>query len=701
MDRIGQALFRRIVITAVLVMLAGMAALGLRTIAHLEARIGPELAANAAVTAERVRDRLEYALSLGIPLEGLVGVEAYLAAALESGPGVARLTLRDGEGLVLHSVGSAGAETSGASDALPEGGVAPLRLPIRAEGRIVAELEVTTDRHYVASRLREIAIDIAVLAGVSILLAVEVLILVMTRTLRGPVTQFGALVARMAARDFRTETPASDMVVGAALALQGEVNARAAALLLRLDALRARANEGGAARLAAVEEAARTAMARAGRFASEGSEALRVSRLAGVRGAALLFVLAEELTRPFMPLFIQSVATPLDALPAADRAFLVAIPISAFMAGVALTGPFASVFSDRAGRRRSFILGALISTIALAATAFAGSVAELAVLRALSGLGYALTFVACQGQVIDRTDATDRTVGMSIFVGGIMAADVCGPAIGGILANQIGYQATLLVAAGVAAFAGLVAVALLDNAPFRGGGDAPTLGLRVFAACLSNGRLLGVLVFAAIPAKLVLSGFLFFLVPLLLIELGSTEAEIGRIAMVYGVAALLLMPALAGFCDRFRAHGLMVGAGALLTGWALVPLGLGAEPILVAAAVLALGVGQAMSIPAQTVLVTLVSAGEMERFGPGPVLGVFRLAERLGAVAGPLLAAATAQAHGLAEAAVVFGYVSIATGTAFAALFLTVGTGAPETFIRDDRSGADSQAPAADARRPT
>jgi predicted MFS family arabinose efflux permease len=573
---------------------------------------------------------------------------------------------------------------------------------VAGDGLAVGALEVSTDPHYVRSRLREIAIDIAVLAGVSILLAVELLILVMTRTLRGPVTQFGALVARMAARDFRTETSSSERVVGAALALQAEVNARATALLARLDALRDRAGalgEEGAAQVAAAETAARAAMARVGRFAGEGAETLRISRLAGVRGAALLFVLAEELTRPFMPLFIQSVASPMGDMAVTDRAFLVAIPISAFMAGVALSGPFASVFSDRAGRRRSFIIGALISTAALGATAFAGSVTDLAVLRALSGLGYALTFVACQGQVIDRTDATDRTVGMSIFVGGIMAADVCGPAIGGILANQIGHEATLLVAAGVAALAGLLAVALLDNAPRPGGAEAQALGPRVFAACLTNGRLLGVLAFAAIPAKLVLSGFLFFLVPLLLIDLGSTEAEIGRIAMIYGVAALLLMPTLARLCDRFRAHGLMVGAGALLTGWALVPLGLGVEPMLVAAAVLALGLGQAMSIPAQTVLVTLVSADEMARFGPGPVLGVFRLAERLGAVAGPLLAAALAQAYGLAGAAALFGYVSIATGTAFAALFLTMGTGAPDTSAASVPVSPAQGTAAADARR--
>src|SRR3546814_19492899 len=54
--------------------------------------------------------------------------------------------------------------------------------------------------------------------------------------------------------------------------------------------------------------------------------------------------------------------------------------------------------------------------------------------RAVTGLGYAATFVACQGFVIESTGDRDRAQGTAMMVSGIMPADVCGPAIGGIVA---------------------------------------------------------------------------------------------------------------------------------------------------------------------------------------------------------------------------------------------------------------------------
>jgi len=698
MDRIGRRIFRRIVLVAVVVMVVGIGLFGLRAITLLSVKVGPELEANAAVIGERVRSRIEAAVAMGIPLESLVGVEAYLASARDVGPGVSGLVLRAADGSVLHADGATagsgapsrpaapGAEgladrlgdLLGRADALlPDAGAMPaaLVLPIRHDGTEIGTLEVVLDRLYMARQLREVALDIVVLAGVAVLLAVELLIIVTSRTLRGPLGQFGRIAGRLSGRDFTaTAAPAGPgavvSLIAAANALAARVDAAARALRERI-AREAAAADAGARRLTqAGLRRAEEGFARVGRFASDGMGRLAATDLIGVRGAAFLFVFAEELTRPFMPLFIRGLAGEVEG---ADSALLIAVPISAFMLGLAIAGPLAASFSDRVGRRRSFMLGAVLSTGGLVWAAMAGSLEELVAARALSGLGYALTFVACQGYVIDKTDARSRTAGMSVFVGGIMAADICGPAIGGILADQIGYRPTLFVAAGIAALAALAAIALLDDETRHGPGAGHGLGFRVAGACLANPRFMAVVVLAAIPAKLILTGFLFFLMPLLMVEIGATEAEIGRVAMLYGIAALLLMPVFAGLTDRYRGHGFMVGVGALLVGWALVPLLFGPSVTLIAVAVLALGVGQAMSIPAQAVLITLVSGPQMEAHGPGPVLAVYRLAERLGSVLGPLVAAQLVQGYGLAQTGAMFGFLAIAVGTLFSALFLTIG----------------------------
>lgn len=691
-EQLARRIFVRIVIVAIIVMLAGISTLAVRSIGLLESRIGPELRTNAEVIGDRVRSRIEAALDIGIPLDQLVGVDSYLESALFSGPGVSRLALIDSNGLVLSSVdateateaedGGGGADGSpwltdlfdrlmSASPSEPD----ILSLPIREGETQVATLEVHIDRLFISRQLQEISFDIVVLAGVAILLAVEVLLFIVARTLRGPLSQFERIASRLARRDYTalavpTGSRFNAELIGSANALAHRADAAARALRDRLAEMR-NALQSGSRRLAeATLIQAERSLAEVGQFAQGSLNRLAPGQFIGVRGAAFLFVLAEELTRPFMPLFVQTVTEQLDT---PERAILIAIPISAFMAGSAIFGPLAAVFSDRVGRRRSFIIGALISTGGLLWTAFSGSFEELVMSRALSGMGYALTFVACQGHVIDKTDARSRTVGMSVFVGGIMAADICGPAIGGILANQVGYQTTLIVAAATATFAGLMAIILLDNDRPYGATRARGAALKVALSCLANPRFLSVLLLTAIPAKMILTGFLFFLVPLIMIDLGSTEAEIGRVAMIYGVSAIVLMTVFASVTDRFAAHGLMVGLGALLTGWALIPLAFDPNVLLVAFAVAALGVGQAMSIPAQTVLITVIGEREIEEHGPGPVLSVFRLAERLGAVIGPLVAAQAIEALGLTGAGAAFGLFAVISGTAFSALFLTIG----------------------------
>lgn len=698
MDRTGRRIVLPIIVVAVLSLVVSISVLGALAISLLSQRVGPALEANATVTGDRVRARIESAVALGIPFDALVGVEPYLAKALERSPGVASLALLDADGRTLYAAGTAGGndlDGPGAGDRTeaildlmrriarlsplaPGDAAAPhlqeVTLPLLRDGRTYGHVRVGVDHLHIARQLLETAIDIAVMTGIAVLLAVEALILITGTAVRGPLTQLARILTRLSGRNFTHEaapvgSSLARRAIGAANALCREVNAAAAGVGARIVALR---SGGGASE--DVLAGAEARIDQIGRFARDGRPArLAATELVGVRAAAFLFVLAEELTRPFLPLFFGTVT---GAPAQAGSALMIAAPISAFMLGLALAGPFAANWSDRAGRRTTFVAGALVSTAGLVWTAQAGGLGDLMLSRALSGLGYALTFVACQGQVIDRTDDRSRTWGMSVFVGGIMAADVCGPAIGGILAEQIGYVGALRAAAAVALIAAVLGTVLLDDGARRrplGAG----LSWRTTAGCLANPRFVAVLVLAAIPAKLLLTGFLFFLVPLLMLDLGASDAEIGRVAMLYGVAALALMPAFAWVCDRLQGHGAMVGLGGLLAGWALVPLAFGPTPALIGLAVLGLGAGHAMSIPAQSALVTFLGRAEIDEHGPGQVLGVYRLAERLGAVLGPLIGAYLLARHGAGTAAAIFGFVGAGLATVFCALFLSIGTRIP------------------------
>lgn len=691
---------RPTLLVAIALLLAAMTALSLYTFALLNKEVVPALEDNARVIGDVVGERVERAVELGIPLRRLVGVEDFLDRIRVDSPGVAALAIADTDGNTLYAAGmepdkmaaimasaDAWAATAEAQTGLlnwlsaqvgqlqhilllgevHSGHVVDVvTLPLQHGNRTIGALYVGIDRLYITRQLEQAAFDIAVVIGVALLLAFEALLLVISTTISGPLTQIAQIAAYMARRDFTHEAT----VLGTALVrrtLQAandavhRVNEAAAEVRGRLDAT--------GARLPALEKR----LAEAGRFAvGEPVRALSGAQLVGARGAAFLFVLAEELSRPFLPLYIRGFTTSGEGV---HQAIQIAVPLSAFMLFMAISGPIASAWSDRIGRRRTFLLGAGLSTAGLAGTALAIGFADLVLWRSLSGVGYALTFVACQGHVLDQTTESDRTRGLSVFVGGILAADICGPAIGGILAEWIGYSGTLVAAAGVALAAGGLAIKLMEDRAhpegLQHGAMASLAGLR---ACSRNLRLVSVMLLAAVPAKMMLSGFLFYLAPLILADLGADDSEIGRMAMIYGISALCLMPVFANVCDRLRGHGFMVGTGAILAGCGLVPLVFGATTWSIALAILALGVGQAMSIPAQTAMVTIVGRQEVAAHGPGPVLGTFRLVERMGAAAGPLIAAQLAQHHGFVDTATAFGFASVVTGVLFAALFLSIGT---------------------------
>ncbi|MCX9155499.1 MFS transporter [Niveibacterium sp. 24ML] len=160
--------------------------------------------------------------------------------------------------------------------------------------------------------------------------------------------------------------------------------------------------------------------------------------LARMRVPLFLFMLAEELTRAFVPGFARTL---LGADTAVSADVAVGLPIVVFMLVVALGQPLLASWSERIGLRAAMQWGALIGFVGLAGAALARDLTTFMLWRALCGLGYAMVFVAAQAFVIAHTTQAERTRGFALFVGAIMVAAVCGPPLGGILADHVGARA--------------------------------------------------------------------------------------------------------------------------------------------------------------------------------------------------------------------------------------------------------------------
>jgi Na+/melibiose symporter-like transporter len=195
------------------------------------------------------------------------------------------------------------------------------------------------------------------------------------------------------------------------------------------------------------------------------------------------------------------------------------------------------------------------------------------------------------------------------------------------------------------------------------------------------------LLLAAVPAKVILIAYCFYLIPLYIVSAGSTPAMAGRMIMLYSVMMVLLVPVMANWVVTLRARhrpapeAQFVAAGLALSGLAglamALPFGL-LSPLLL---VFLLGIGQALSISPQAAMVAEVCHDEIRTLGQSAVYGIYRMVERFGNAIGPLIAAALLELAGFQTAFVAIGGAVLVCAAGFALVFMRPAAGAPVAAV--------------------
>jgi MFS family permease len=668
-----------VVTLVVLVALLANAFLSHRT---FERALAPQLANKMASVGGSITALVVKAVENGVPYQELYGVNERFKEVKSEMAEVAYLALTDTRGVVLHQ-STTTPEGAAAYFAQPStlqvldgpattlvqrvGKLFMVSLPVVIEGpQKLGMLHMGVDLRFVDDMVLDMLLDVAVVLVVALFFTLELMHFIAGARLDASLRDLGETFDRGADGNFVVPVRVgADQAFGGLLKVLDGVLARLneayAALARELDASRSvPAHERHPGMRQAHDGAA--ALAQRFRFGrAEKAELRDVSELAKVRAPLFVFILAEELTRSFLPGYVTDLLVP---VPGISNQLLIGAPIALFMLIVALAQPFLGVHCERVGHRRTMLVGAVTAAVGFLASAMAHTVFDLLLWRSLCAIGYAMVFVAAQSYVLDHAPRQQRAKSFALFVGAIMAATVCGPSIGGILADNVGVRPTFIVAALLAAVSILVIRRLPDNRP-RQADEAPARvpTWREFGSLLLNRRFMTVTGLAAMPAKMLLTGVCFYLMPLHLVHSGSTQSMAGRLLMVYAVVMVVLGPLTASLAtSRERMHWL-VGGGLVVSGLggAAVLAGGGVGWILLA--VLLIGLGQSLSISAQSALVAEHCSEEIARLGEGVVYGVYRLLERIGNALGPVVAAALVM-HFNYE----IGFVAIGTTVALAGL---------------------------------
>jgi EmrB/QacA subfamily drug resistance transporter len=144
------------------------------------------------------------------------------------------------------------------------------------------------------------------------------------------------------------------------------------------------------------------------------------------------------------------------------------------LAALLLTG---GSLADLLGRRRIFVVGIAIFTIASALCALAGTPLVLNLARALQGVGGAFMFATSLALLASAFQGRDRGTAFGVWGATTGAAVAVGPLVGGVLTDGIGWEAIFLVNVpiGIATIAMTLGQVEESHAPSGGRIDWPGL----------------------------------------------------------------------------------------------------------------------------------------------------------------------------------------------------------------------------------
>ncbi|MEZ4525692.1 MAG: MFS transporter [Desulfobacterales bacterium] len=377
-----------------------------------------------------------------------------------------------------------------------------------------------------------------------------------------------------------------------------------------------------------------------------------------IRPVIFLFIMADGFCTSFFPMYADMLYQPLWGI---SREVMTGLPISVYMLSVVFSMLLAGNWSDRTGWYRPLMIGIFANASGLILTAMAQDMLQLLLFRCLTGIGFGIVFIGGQRFVAEYTDSQQRSAGMASFLAAFSAGSICGTVMGGMLADRIGYRNVFFFSGMISLTALLCCLYIFKNESKES--EKKTKGAfpfrEVFKA-LKDPEFFSIVFLQAIPAKIILIGCLFYLVPLYLKNLQILQSDIGRVIMTYNMAIVLLGYFFSKYLDKQRHRKYYIFAGGMLTGLSMICFyreyadsGFLATLLLV----IAIGISHTFSISSQMAVITETKV--IKEIGTGTGMGVFRFWERLGNVAGPLLAGFLIVKLGYAQTFAVLGSMSV------------------------------------------
>lgn len=650
-------------------------------IKQFEREIMPEMGKKAFTVGKSVNSLITRAVNYGIPFRSLKGTKELFDSALEDNPEIKYIAVTDPKGNVLYNGGEdleslsgffeeqAGKSFQDSRKSIPISGYYDNAIPIVDGTNVLGSLHIGVDRMFVQNKVKDISYDIVTVLVVSFLVTFEILIFITAFTISGPIDSVKKLVSKVKSGDFTQYLATSSKdEIGSFVKLFNRIilEVNEAYYDLKERYVKHKSQNGSAKSDRAIDAKIEEIEKNYNFGDSNGLRKFFQGLLICIRPALFLVIFSESLSLSFFPMYVDQLYTPIAGI---SKDLVIGLPISVFMLSWAISLPLGGAWSEKIGRRKPFLVGAIITAVGLTLTGMARTVYDLLLWRSVTAVGYGIVYITCQGYVTDNTTPQNRTRGMAMFLSGFFSGSLCGAAIGGILADRIGFRTTFFVSAGLSIVSALFVFYFLQDHSRDALSTKGKIKLSYFRLLFSNRRFLALTFFSAIPAKICLTGFLYYAAPLYLKFLGNNQSAIGRVLMCYGLAMVLISPFIARIADKLGNRKMFVILGGILSGIALLMVHYFQNTLGVLFSIVLLGTAHAIGVSSQLTLITEICKDAGDRIGLGTVIGIYRLIERLGNISGPLVSGALIAAFGFSKAVAGIGVITVSGSVVFTLSF--------------------------------
>lgn len=355
-----------------------------------------------------------------------------------------------------------------------------------------------------------------------------------------------------------------------------------------------------------------------------------------IRPATFVYIYAASLCYSFIPLYMAQLYQPIAGL---SRELVLGLPLTVEMLAGGLVLVPVGRWIDHKGWHQAFLSGTVISIGGAVVSAVAADQFTFTGARMLMGIGYAMVWMSAQGFVLLNAHPGKRARGISNVVAGIFSGIICGNAVGAMLAQQVGYRLVFAVSA-ILIMSALVFVLLFMRHSFQPPQDKPyerSDEKRRLSQLFVEPQALLLLFCSLVPYSVAMVGLLYYVAPLYLNQIGTTQSTIGRVIMLFGLCMIFIAPQVSRVADRLADKRILVVSGGFLGCCSLLMFFLSNSFWTVPVAVVLLGVSVSVSGAARNLLI--IGLPITTRLGTTRVMGAYRSIDKIGQALGPVVLA--------------------------------------------------------------